>query len=94
MVLEQELSESATGSDTYETVLEIDQDMVAYLFAETSTNIIGKEKLKKIEYDSFDVLLKQVIYFLMTLLTILLFSTYLVATEVGYQNTFKRKSHL
>jgi len=41
--------------------------------------------LKKIEYNSFDVLLKQVIYFLMTLLTILLFSTYLVATEIGYK---------
>ena len=41
--------------------------------------------MKKIEYNSFDVLLKQVIYFLMTLLTILLFSTYLVATEIGYK---------
>ena len=41
--------------------------------------------MKKIEYNSFDVLLKQVIYFLTTLLTILLFSTYLVANEIGYK---------
>ena len=41
--------------------------------------------MKKIEYNSFDVVLKQVIYFLTTLLTILLFSTYLVANEVGYK---------
>ena len=41
--------------------------------------------MKKIEYSSFDVVLKQVIYFLTTLLTILLFSTYLVANEVGYK---------
>ena len=41
--------------------------------------------MKKIEYNSFDVLLKQIIYFLMTLLTILLFSIYLVATEIGYK---------
>jgi hypothetical protein len=41
--------------------------------------------LKKIEYNTFDVLLKQLVYFFGTLLTILLLSTYLIANEIGYK---------
>ncbi|MAI75811.1 MAG: hypothetical protein CBC25_01350 [Pelagibacteraceae bacterium TMED65] len=42
-------------------------------------------KLKKIEYNSFDALLKQLIYFITTLLSVLLVSTYLIANEIGYK---------
>ena len=41
--------------------------------------------MKKIEYNTFDVLLKQLVYFFGTLLTILLLSTYLIANEIGYK---------
>tara|TARA_X000000950_G_C13901122_1_gene654927 strand:+ start:250 stop:1425 length:1176 start_codon:yes stop_codon:yes gene_type:complete len=41
--------------------------------------------LKKIEYNSFDALLKQLIYFITTLLSVLLVSTYLIANEIGYK---------
>lgn len=41
--------------------------------------------MRKIEYNSFDVILKQLVYFFSTLLIILLGSTYLVANEIGYK---------
>lgn len=41
--------------------------------------------MKKIEYNSFDALLKQLIYFITTLLSVLLVSTYLIANEIGYK---------
>ena len=41
--------------------------------------------MKKIEYNTFDVLLKQLVYFFGTLLTILLLSTYLIANEIGFK---------
>ena len=41
--------------------------------------------MKKIEYNSFDELLKQLIYFITTLLSVLLVSTYLIANEIGYK---------
>ena len=44
--------------------------------------------MKKIEYNSFDALLKQLIYFITTLLSVLLVSTYLVANEIGYKEIF------
>ncbi len=44
--------------------------------------------MKKIEYNTFDALLKQLIYFITTLLSVLLVSTYLVANEIGYKEIF------
>ncbi len=44
--------------------------------------------MKKIEYNSFDVLLKQLVYFFTSLLLILLGSTYLIANEIGYKEVF------
>ena len=41
--------------------------------------------MKKIEYNSYDVLLKQLVYFFSTLLVLLLGSTYLIANELGYK---------
>ena len=41
--------------------------------------------MKKIEYNSYDVILKQLVYFFSTLLIILLASTYLIAKEIGYK---------
>jgi len=41
--------------------------------------------LKKIEYNSFDALLKQLAYFFTTLLVILLGSTYLIANELKFK---------
>ncbi len=41
--------------------------------------------MKKIEYSSYDVLLKQLAYFFSILLVLLLGSTYLVANEIGYK---------
>ena len=41
--------------------------------------------MKKIEYNSFDALLKQLVYFFTTLLVILLGSTYLIANELNYK---------
>ncbi len=41
--------------------------------------------MRKIEYNSFDVILKKLIYFFTTLLIILLASTYLIANEIGFK---------
>ncbi len=44
--------------------------------------------MRKIEYNSFDVILRKLIYFFTTLLSFLLVSTYLVANEIGYKEVF------
>ena len=44
--------------------------------------------MKKIEYNSFDVILRKLVYFFTTLLSVLLASTYLIANEVGYKEVF------
>ena len=41
--------------------------------------------MKKIEYNSYDVILRKLVYFFTTLLSFLLASTYLVANEIGYK---------
>jgi hypothetical protein len=46
--------------------------------------------LRKIQYNSFDVLLKQLAYFFTSLFIILLGSTYLLANEVNYKEVFSK----
>ncbi|MFL2661359.1 MAG: flagellar assembly protein T N-terminal domain-containing protein [Alphaproteobacteria bacterium] len=44
--------------------------------------------MRKIEYNSFDVILRKLVYFFTTLLSFLLASTYLIANEIGYKEVF------
>lgn len=44
--------------------------------------------MKKIEYNSYDAILRKLVYFFVTLLSFLLASTYLVANEIGYKEVF------
>ena len=46
--------------------------------------------MRKIQYNSFDVLLKQLAYFFTSLFIILLGSTYLLANEVNYKEVFSK----
>ena len=46
--------------------------------------------MKKIQYNSFDVILKQLAYFFPSLLIILLGSTYLIANELSYREVFSK----
>ena len=46
--------------------------------------------MKKIQYNSFDVILKQLAYFFTSLLIILLGSTYLIANELSYREVFSK----
>ena len=46
--------------------------------------------MRKIQYNSFDVLLKQLAYFFTSLFIILLGSTYLLANEINYKEVFSK----
>ena len=46
--------------------------------------------MKKIQYNSFDVILRQLALFFSSLLIILMFSTYLVANEIGYKEVYSK----
>ena len=46
--------------------------------------------MKKIQYHSFDVILRQLVYFFSSLLIILLGSTYLIANEIGFKEVFSK----
>ncbi len=46
--------------------------------------------MKKIRYNSFDTILRQLVFFFTSLLLILLFSTYLVANEIGYKEVYSK----
>ena len=46
--------------------------------------------MKKIQYNSFDVILRQLALFFTSLLIILMCSTYLVANEIGYKEVYTK----